>query len=104
MIIGPIIYTLLIIVVSQLLVPVSGIIGGEPVDLFFVLVLNPDDSCGGMILETRFVLTAASCLYRQDKQRWAFTSEISVLHDEFSVSNDGNTTCYSCDDYRTHKD
>ena len=41
--------------------------------------------CGGTIITEYVVITAASCLYYENKQRWAQIHEVHVLHGNFSV-------------------
>ena len=60
---------------------VFGIIGGTPAEYhpFFVLVPKGDELCGGVIVGSNIVLTAASCLYYDKMHRWATALEVHVL-------------------------
>ena len=92
-------------IANKLSVLVAGVIGGEVGDQypFFVAVLKPDGSCGGTIVGATFVVTAASCVYRQNKQRWAFSSKIFILQGNFSTPNDdGSSTRYPCEEFKAH--
>ena len=60
---------------------IFGIIGGTPAEYhpFFVLVPKGDELCGGVIVASDIVLTAARCLYYDNWNRWATALEVYVL-------------------------
>ena len=58
--------------------------------------------CGGTIVGSNTVLTAATGVCRQVERRWAFPSEIFVLQGNFSTPDYWNDTQYPCDYYETH--
>ena len=89
-----------------LLPPVEGIIMGELAErnpLFFAF-LKTDDIFRGTIVDRNTVITAANCVYRQEKRQWASASEIFVLQRDFLAPNDWSATRYFCDDYKAQED
>ena len=64
-----------------------GIVGVKPGSSrypFFVIVEVHGRTCGGTLVASNAVVTAANCLYVQDKNRWAFSEEINVLKSDFA--------------------
>ena len=78
-------FLIILVITQDHLVPNLGIIGGEFADRypFYVVVLKNDEPCGGSIIGSNTVATAATCVYRQDKLRgifiWNFCSPCWLL-------------------------
>ena len=60
----------------------------EPYPFYVLVPKEGEQTCGGVVVGRDIVATAASCLYYEKKQRWAFISEVYVLHGNFSVARD----------------
>ena len=97
-------FLIILLITQNQLVPNFGIIGGEHADRypFYVVVLRNDEPCGGSIIDSNTVATAATCVYCQDKLRWAFSSEIFVIRGDYSSQINWRTTRFYCNNYKVH--
>ena len=81
------------------------ITGGLPVAgmPFFVSVLHDRTECGGAIVASQVVLTAARCLHNVDQARLAFPFEVRVVKVNFSNPNWPRVSYhYPCENFSLH--
>ena len=85
-------------------VTVLAVIGGYPAAsyLFYVVATNQNRLCGGTIIATHSVVTAAQCLYNKNELQWANKEDMKVFQGNFSRPNAWGEKEYSCQLYKFH--
>ena len=61
---------------------------------FFVLVHRGYDICGGTLVKTNVVITAARCIYLRERCRFARPIEIHVIHADLTSTGCKSNECY----------